>query len=71
MKSADIVSGTEVDSTQVDVRFIVNLSDSCAGSIIAPSWILTAGHCKPAFKNITAGGTDLFARKRISLRIKK
>ena len=68
-----IVGGDLVDPATTETRYIVSLGGSCAGSIISPSWILTAAHCKSIFNSvvITGGGVDLKAKNRVVLKIKK
>lgn len=71
LKNGSIVGGTAVDPTKTETGFIVSLGDECAGTIIAPRWILTAAHCESVFElPITAGSIDLRDSNRIELRMK-
>ena len=70
----NIVGGTQV-TDQSKVPFLVQLYAAgtgveCGGSVIAPTWILTAGHCQEVVSKITAIGGSLVAGTGTKLKIK-
>lgn len=71
-KGNKIVGGELVDPATTETRYIVSIGGGCAGSIIAPKWILTAAHCSSLFRSkVTAGSVDLNSKTRITLEVKK
>jgi secreted trypsin-like serine protease len=69
----EIVGGTQV-SDQSKVPFLIQLHDQngveCGGTVIAPTWILSAGHCEEVVSGITIYAGSLVSGKGTILKVK-